>query len=122
MNKAITTISALSHDGRGISRENGKTIFISNSLPSETVEYQIVKKHSKFIEAKLVNIVTQSQDRIDAPCQHFGICGGCNLQHMSMSSQIALKQDTLLNQLLHIGKVIPKNILAPLDVHVESLS
>lgn len=109
-----TSIHGLSHDGRGVATIQQKTAFIAGCLPNEIVTYRITQKHSHYIEAKLVNIITPSAERQTPPCPHFGVCGGCSLQHMSEETQQALKQQTLLDQLKHFGKVFPEEILPPL--------
>jgi len=110
-----TTISALTHDGRGIAHINGKTTFIENALPGEEVLFSYTKKHSKYDEGKTTEILSPSADRVTPQCQHYGICGGCALQHLSGAAQLNLKQKTLLEQLKHFGGVEPENLLPPLE-------
>lgn len=112
---ATALVHALSHDGRGIATIEKKTTFISGALPGETVTYRINQKRSTYNEAALVDVIHPSPERVTPPCQHFGVCGGCSLQHMSMDTQIQLKQQTLLDQLKHFGQVTPANILPPLS-------
>lgn len=112
-------IRALSHDGRGIATIDNKTTFIAGALPGETVAYHMTQKRSNYNEAKLLEIITPSIERVTPPCTYFGLCGGCSLQHMSMAMQIELKQQTLLDQLKHFGKVEAATILPPLNA--ESL-
>lgn len=107
-------IHALSHDGRGIATIENKTTFIAGALPQETVSYRITNKRGSFNEAIALEILEKSADRATPPCQHFGLCGGCSLQHMSIDTQTQLKQQTLLDQLTHFGKVKPVSILPPL--------
>ena len=114
-----TTIHALSHDGRGIATIDGKTTFLNGGLPTETVTYRINQKRATFNEGDALDILQASAERVEPPCQHAGICGGCSLQHMSPTLQIELKQQTLLDQLKHFGQVVPENILAPL--HANSI-
>lgn len=108
-------IKSLSHDGRGITDIEGKTTFVDGALPDEVVELHIRKKHSRYYEAEAINILQSSDERTSPPCQYFGVCGGCSLQHMKMTAQITLKQNTLLEQLKHFGNVIPENILTPIS-------
>lgn len=108
-------IESLAHDGRGIARVDGKTVFISNSLPGETVAYQRIAKHRRFDEGVAVEIITAAPERVTARCEHFGTCGGCSLQHLSPQAQIEFKQRILLEHFQHIGKVTPKQILPPLQ-------
>lgn len=111
---ATTEIQSLSHDGRGIATIQAKKAFISGALPGEVVEYRIIKNRRQYIEAELINVITSAANRTTPPCKHYGICGGCSLQHMSMEQQIALKQQTLAEQLKYFGKVEPKTWLSPL--------
>lgn len=114
INSRTTLIHGLSHDGRGIGTIENKTTFISGALPGESVTCRITQKRSTYNEAQLLEVVTPSPERATPPCAHFGLCGGCSLQHMSIDTQAQLKQDTLMDQLKHFGKVTPEQILPPL--------
>lgn len=107
-------IRALSHDGRGIANPHGKTIFVSGALAHEKVKCRITKKCSRYNEAEIVEVITPAAERTEPACQHFSICGGCSMQHMTISAQLALKQKTLLEQLAHFGRVTPEIVLPPL--------
>lgn len=113
-NTFTTSITDLSHDGRGIAHINGKTTFVSGALPNETIKAQYTNKRSQFDEAKMLEVITPSPERVQPPCQHFGICGGCSMQHMSPALQIQHKQQALLNQLKHFGHIEPEQLLTPL--------
>lgn len=109
-------IDKIAHDGRGITNLNAKKVFIPGALPGEVVQFQIRKKYSKYLEATLTNINAPSPMRNpNVPCEHFGVCGGCNLQHMMSQQQLAFKQDVLLNQLKQFGNVVPEELLSPLQ-------
>ncbi|MDF1589042.1 MAG: 23S rRNA (uracil(1939)-C(5))-methyltransferase RlmD [Gammaproteobacteria bacterium] len=109
------TIESLGHDGRGIARIDGKILFVDGALAGETVTALYTKKHSKFDEAKIVEVISgASDDRVAAQCQHFGLCGGCSLMHMKPEAQLALKQQTLKEHLTHFGQLTPENWLEPL--------
>jgi 23S rRNA (uracil1939-C5)-methyltransferase len=107
-------ITKLSHDGRGIAHINGKTTFVFGALPGEEVLLSYHKKHSKFDEASVKTRLTSAPEREAPHCEFFGLCGGCSLQHMSQTAQVAFKQDVLLEQLKHFGKVVPEEILPAL--------
>jgi 23S rRNA (uracil1939-C5)-methyltransferase len=111
-------IDSLSHDGRGIAHINGKTTFISGSLPNETVNFRYISQQKRFDEGITVEVVTPSPMRIAARCAHFGVCGGCSLQHVAAADQIALKQAMLLELLEHVGKVQAEEIAPPLQAEV----
>src|SRR5689334_8995830 len=83
-----TQIHGLSHDGRGIATIDNKTAFIAGCLPNEVVKYRITQKRSTYVEAMVQDIIHASSERQTPPCPHFGLCGGCSLQHMSAETQI----------------------------------
>lgn len=112
-----TKIESLSHDGRGIAIINGKTTFVSGALPTETVVCAITKKHRRYNEAETITVLSAAPERVQPPCPHFGICGGCSMQHIEIHAQVQLKQKTLLEQLKHFGKVTPEIILQPIIGH-----
>lgn len=106
-------ITGLSHDGRGIARLDEKIIFVHGALPQETVKAQITHTHAKFNQAKTVEVVIPSSERTLPPCAHFGLCGGCQWQHVSRDLQIAHKQ-TLLSEQLAQAQVHADHWLPPL--------
>jgi 23S rRNA (uracil1939-C5)-methyltransferase len=104
----------LAHDGRGIARVGGKAIFIDGALPGERVRFRVFKRRSQLDEAGLVAVLTASPDRVVPACAHFGICGGCALQHLAPAAQLQAKERQLLDNLQRIGRVRPERVLAPL--------
>lgn len=108
-------VVALAHDGRGIARIDGKVVFIAGALPAERVRLRILRRRRKMDEAQLLEILTPSPDRVTPKCAHFGICGGCSLQHLSAAAQLATKQQQLLEDLWRIGQVRPQRVLDPLQ-------
>lgn len=107
-------IERLSHEGRGIARLDGKLIFVQSALPGETVQAAYTFTHKKYDEARVLDVLTASPDRVEPPCAHFSICGGCSLQHLGRSAQIAFKQGVLEEQLKHFGGIEPEQWLPPL--------
>jgi 23S rRNA (uracil1939-C5)-methyltransferase len=108
------TIESLSHEGRGVTHVAGKTVFVDGGLSGEEVVIQYTRQHSRYSEAKILEILQSAPDRVNAKCEHYGVCGGCSFQHVKPDYQIRHKQDTMLEQLRHIGGVQPKIILSPL--------
>ena len=104
----------LAHDGRGVARVEGKAVFIEGALPGERVRFRIHKRRKHMDEAGLVEVVIPSPDRVVPRCPHFGLCGGCSLQHLSPGAQLAAKQHQLLENLERIGRVKPERVLDPL--------
>ncbi len=107
-------IADLAHDGRGVARVEGKAVFIDGALPSERVRFRIFKRRRQMDEAGLVEVLTASPDRVVPRCAHFGICGGCSLQHLGPAAQLAAKERQLLENLQRIGNVQPQRTLEPL--------
>jgi len=108
------TIESLDQEGRGVAHVDGKTIFIDGALPNERVSYQSQHIKPSYEVAKVINILMQSNQRVTPKCSHFGLCGGCKLQHLDANAQVAAKQRLLENDLWHIGKVKPDNMLPAL--------
>jgi 23S rRNA (uracil1939-C5)-methyltransferase len=104
----------LAHDGRGIARVDGKAVFIDGALPGERVRFRVQKRRRQLDEAGLVDVLVASPDRVVPACAHFGICGGCTLQHLSAPAQLAAKERQLLDNLERIGRVRPERVLAPM--------
>ena len=108
-------IDRLSHEGRGIGRHDERTAFIQGALPGERVSAEIRRRRRRQEEGQALEVLGEpSTDRVAPPCPHFGICGGCSLQHMDPVAQIRHKADTLAELLLHIGGVTPERWLEPL--------
>jgi 23S rRNA (uracil1939-C5)-methyltransferase len=104
----------LAHDGRGVARLDGKAVFVDGALPNERVRLRVIKRRRHMDEAGLVEVLVASADRVVPRCAHFGVCGGCSLQHLSAAAQLAAKQRQLLENLQRIGNVQPERVLEPL--------
>lgn len=102
--KKTVEILKLDSKGRGIGRVDNKTIFIFNALPDEIVEVANVKERSKYITATSINILKKSSKRINTICPWFGICGGCDIMHMSYLDQLKYKEDKVKNTILNVLK------------------
>lgn len=111
---AAVMVESLDQEGRGVAHVDGKAIFIDGALPTEKVTYQVTRSKDKYAFANVVDLLTQSHLRVTPKCKHFGYCGGCKLQHMDAVGQVAAKQRLLENDIKHIGKAKPENILPPL--------
>lgn len=124
-NQPITlTINALTHEGRGVAVYDeshgkqyqdrwGKKIFVDFALPDETVQAIINTTKKSFDEGESIQVITPSTDRQPPICQHFSVCGGCNLQHLHADKQLAHKQKTLANHLGHFANTTPDVWLTP---------
>lgn len=111
----VGVVESLDHEARGIARQEGKAIFIDGALPGETVEYASFRRKPNYELAHLVGVLKPSPARVEPRCPHFGICGGCAMQHMDPFAQVAAKQRVLEDSLWHIGRVRPESLLSPIQ-------
>ncbi|HYF98091.1 MAG TPA: 23S rRNA (uracil(1939)-C(5))-methyltransferase RlmD [Coxiellaceae bacterium] len=112
--KTQITIERLSHEGRGIGYINGKTTFVWGALAGETVNIRYTRRRNSYDEAIAEEIIQAAAERVSPVCAHFGVCGGCSLQHIEVATQIKHKQKVLLELLEHQANAQPQNLLAPL--------
>ncbi len=108
------SIESFSPEGRGVAHIEGKVVFVDYALPGETVEFKYTRVSKNFDEGRAVKILKASPDRVEPICAHFGVCGGCSLQHQSHQAQISSKQASLMQQFQHLAQVQPLNMLPPL--------
>lgn len=107
-------ITSLTHDGRGVAHIDGKAVFIDAALPGEEVDFLYTEIRRDFAEGRVLNILTASENRVEAGCRHYDICGGCSFQHVDSAAQIQIKQDLLAEQFKRIGKVAIPVLWEPL--------
>lgn len=110
----IATIESLDNEGRGIAHVDGKVIFIEGALPGETVEFSSYRRKPSYEQAAVSSIIRASSQRVTPACPHFGVCGGCSLQHLNGASQTAAKQRVLEDALWHIARIKPEQIYSPI--------
>lgn len=111
---SFVTVESLDQEGRGVAHADGKVIFIEGALPGERVSYASYRKKPSFEVAQLTTIHKPSFMRVLPECVHFGVCGGCSMQHLESRAQLAVKQRILEDNLQRIGKVKPESILPPI--------
>ena len=116
----LLTVESLDIEAQGIAhRADGKVVFIEGALPFEQVVANVYRKKSSFEKATLTAIHRESSQRVRPECPHFGThtgaCGGCKMQHLHSSAQVAVKQRVLEDNLQHIGKVKPDSLLRPIE-------
>ncbi len=111
---AEADIESLTLEGLGVARVAGKTVFIDGGLPGEKVAFRYTSYKQKYDAGRVEEVLLASPDRVEPKCPHFGVCGACSWQHMSLPAQIMHKQQAMLDALLHIGKVEPDEVFAPL--------
>lgn len=107
-------IGDLGSDGRGVGRDaEGKTVFVADSLPGEKIRYRRTKSKRQHDEGTLEEVLKPSDNRVEARCPHFGVCGGCALQHLDSQAQLHFKENQLLETLERVGGVKPDAVLPP---------
>jgi 23S rRNA (uracil1939-C5)-methyltransferase len=111
----VLEIESLDLEANGVARADGKVIFVRGALPTEIVTAEVVRKKSKFDVANVISIDRASSARVTPKCPHFGVCGGCSMQHFELSHQLATKQRVLEDQLWHLSKLKAENVLRPLS-------
>lgn len=104
-------IESLDQEGRGIAHADGKVIFIEGALTGEIVSYASYRKKPSFELAQMVQLYRAASIRVTPKCVHFGVCGGCSMQHLDARVQVAVKQRILEDSLARIGRVKPETIL-----------
>ncbi|MGH8149179.1 MAG: 23S rRNA (uracil(1939)-C(5))-methyltransferase RlmD [Steroidobacteraceae bacterium] len=106
-------VDGLTHEGEGVVHL-GKTVFVAGALPGELVRFERTRSRKHHDEARLIEIVEPSADRTEPRCAHFGVCGGCALQHLAAGRQIEAKQAELRDHLERIARTAPESWLDPL--------
>lgn len=109
------TIQSIDIEGNGIAHHNGKVVFVRGAITGEQVRAQITRTKPSYDKAELVHVIKPSSQRAIPACIHFGVCGGCSLQHIETSSQVAIKQRALEDSLTHIAKLKAETILPPVS-------
>jgi len=107
-------VEFLDHEGRGVARVQGKVTCIDGALPGEEVRFRYRRIRGRFDEGRVVEVLQASSDRVVPRCPHFGVCGGCTLQHLHPEAQLRAKQARLLETLEHLGGVEPPEVFPPL--------
>jgi len=113
-------VNSLDLEAQGVARKaDGKVVFVDGALPFEWVSAQVNRKKNNWEAATLTAIHRESSQRVTPGCPHFGLhagaCGGCKMQHLEASAQVAMKQRVLEDNLWHLGKVKPETIWRPIQ-------
>lgn len=106
-----TEILRLDHQGAGIAQLNGKTVFIEQALPSETVRFKCTLDKKRFARGELLEILTPSPERSVPLCEFYQECGGCQLQHMPIDMQRDIKQRSVQDLLQKVAKIAPPELV-----------
>lgn len=104
-------IESLDLEANGVARADGKVVFVRDALPGERVQAEIVRRKPRFDVARTVQVLAESSMRVKPRCPHFGVCGGCSMQHLDTRAQVAIKQRVLEDQLVHLAGLRPDTML-----------
>jgi 23S rRNA (uracil1939-C5)-methyltransferase len=112
-------VESLDLDAQGVAhKSDGMVVFIEGALPFEDVQCSVRRAKNNWAQGVVTAIGRESSQRVRPGCPHFGLhagaCGGCKMQHLDAAAQVAVKQRALEDNLWHLGKVRPDNILRPL--------
>jgi 23S rRNA (uracil1939-C5)-methyltransferase len=99
----LVQIDKLVHGGKGLAHDGSLAVFVEGVLPGESVRIQLERVKKGYAEGRLLEVVTPSPYRTNAPCPVYGQCGGCQLQHASPTAQLELKRDILAETLVRLG-------------------
>jgi len=109
-------VESLDLEGQGVAHNaEGKVVFIEGALPGEEVQVQVHRKKNNWEQSSMTSLRRESAQRVAPRCKHFGVCGGCKMQHFHVGAQIATKQRALEDGLWHLGKVKPERVLRPIE-------
>ncbi|WEF33509.1 23S rRNA (uracil(1939)-C(5))-methyltransferase RlmD [Pseudoduganella chitinolytica] len=121
MQENIIDIKSLDMDARGVGhmQDNedgtpGKVVFVEGALPGERVSFETFRKKKNWEAARMTQLHRESALRVQPKCVHFDYCGGCSMQHLEPSAQVAIKQRVLEDNLWHLSKVKPELMMRPM--------
>lgn len=99
------TITDIGAEGKAVARVDDLVVFMTHVIPGDVVDLQVTRKRSKYMEAKVLRVITESPDRVAAFCEHFEVCGGCKWQFLPYEKQLFYKQKQVADQLRRIGRI-----------------
>lgn len=96
-------IEDIGHDGEGIGKVDGYTLFVKDAIIGDVVEAKVMKAKKNYGYARLMKVITPSPHRVEPLCPYAKQCGGCQIQIMSYEEQLRFKENKVLNNLKRIG-------------------
>lgn len=107
-------IEKLVYGGDGLAHDGDSTLFVPFVLPGEEIEVEITERKKKLVRGRVSRLLKSATDRVEPPCPHFGVCGGCNYQHISYEAQLTYKEQILRETLRRIGRI---DWTGPIAIH-----
>lgn len=108
------TIQSIDLEGQGVAHHDGKVVFVQGAVTGETVLVEVTRNKPSFMKARTLEVLKESSSRVAPKCPHFGVCGGCLMQHIEPSTQVAIKSRALEDLLARIGRHAPENVMSPM--------
>jgi 23S rRNA (uracil1939-C5)-methyltransferase len=105
MDELTIGLTAMAHGGAALGRDQqGRVVFVPYAIPGETVRVRPTKGKERYTHAELIEVLEPSPHRLQPPCPHYGLCGGCHFQHIAYPAQLVFKTDVVRDQLSRVGK------------------
>lgn len=98
-------IEAFAAEGKALARVDNLVVFVPFAAPGDVVDIRLSRKRKQYAEGRIVAFKRYSADRVEPFCSHFGVCGGCQWQHLPYPSQLKYKQQQVLDVLQRIAKI-----------------
>src|SRR4051812_32039018 len=110
--KVSVTIADIAFGGEGVARLEDFVIFVPFVMVGEEVEVEITEVKKRFARGRLLNVIAASSERVTPPCPYFGICGGCQYQHIDYEAQLRIKHKQIVDLFSRVGK-FPEALIDP---------
>ncbi|MDX1668376.1 MAG: 23S rRNA (uracil(1939)-C(5))-methyltransferase RlmD [Limnobacter sp.] len=107
-------IESIDLEGQGVAHHDGKVVFVQGAITGEEVVAEVVRVKPSYLKAQTIKVLSESSSRVKPKCPHFGLCGGCLMQHIEPATQVAVKARALEDLLERIGRHRPETLLPPL--------
>ena len=114
------TLGSWGRLGEAMARHDNEPVFVLGGIPGERVMAEVVRVHRKYISATVVEVLEPSPSRVDAPCSYFGVCTGCQWQHLDYDAQLAAKREKVVDALVRVGGLYDSSGDAPVADTVPS--
>ncbi len=109
-------LSTMAHGGEALGHWQGKVVFVPGAIPGEVVRARIVEDRKRWARADLLRVLTASPHRVEPPCPHFAVCGGCQWQHIAYEAQLCYKRQVVIEQLQHLGHIPDPPVRSPIGM------
>jgi len=100
-------VESTAFKGKGVARHKGVAVFVSGTAPGDVAEMQVIRKKRRYVEARVLRLVEESEHRIEPVCRHANVCGGCTWQHLPYEKQLEYKEQHVRDHMERSGKLSP---------------